>query len=191
MSIHIERNTKETQIALDFSLRGAGKFSADTGLPFFNHMLAAFALHGAMDIAGSVKGDLEVDAHHTMEDFGIVLGTAFRDACAAAGPLARFGMSAVPMDEALSTACLDISNRPFLVWRCDFPDACVGGIESQLFEEFFRAFAFAAGITLHLRCDYGRNTHHMVEALFKACGRALREAKQPAEIMLSTKGKLL
>lgn len=190
MSVQIERNTRETQISLTFELCGEGKFEAKTGLPFFDHMLSAFALHGGMDIAGSVKGDLEVDAHHTIEDFGIVLGTAFRRAAEENAPLARYGSALVPMDEALCSAVVDISMRPYLVYQVETPDAAVGNIESQLFEEFFRAFAFQAGLTLHLKCEYGKNTHHIIEALFKACGRALRAAKQPAEQLLSTKGTL-
>lgn len=190
MSVKVERKTKETEISLELTLRGEGTLALSTGIPFFDHMLSAFCLHGNMDLKGSVKGDLEVDAHHTIEDFGIVLGTAFKEAVKAEEAIARYGMSYVPMDEALCRAVLDISGRPFLVYQVECPDAQVGGVESQLFEEFFRAFAFAAGITLHLSCEYGKNTHHIIEALFKACGRALKEAKLPSEKLLSTKGML-
>ena len=185
-----ERNTKETQIKLILNLDG-GKISIDTGVGFFDHMLNSFATHGGFGLELSVKGDLNVDEHHTVEDTGIVLGKAFANALGDKSSIDRFGSFYVPMDEALGFACLDISNRPFLVFEAEFSDDRVGEFDTCLTEEFFRAFAFNAGLTLHVLEKYGKNDHHIIEALFKACAHALKiAAKQNGGAVLSTKGVL-
>lgn len=161
-----------------------------TGIGFFNHMLEAFATHGNFGLKVNVSGDLYVDGHHTVEDTGIVLGKAFADALRDKSGIARFGCFSLPMDEALASAVVDISGRPFLVFDASFNDQCIGEYDTCLTSEFFRAFAFNAGITLHLRVEYGGNSHHMTEALFKAASHALRLAVIPREGVLSTKGSL-
>ncbi|OKZ83287.1 MAG: imidazoleglycerol-phosphate dehydratase [Clostridium sp. CAG:217_53_7] len=170
----VERNTKETQIAATLCLDG-GEVAVSTGNGFFDHMLTAFAVHGGFGLQLTVQGDLEVDTHHTVEDTGIVLGQALRQALGDFGGIARYGSFAVPMDESLARCDLDLSNRPFLV----------------VTEEFWRAFAVNAGITLHIDVPYGTNAHHQIEAVFKAVGHALHGAVQPTGgAVLSTKGVL-
>ncbi len=187
----LSRTTKETDIVLSLNLDGSGNGTITTGVGFFDHMLTALALHGGVDLELSVKGDLEVDCHHTVEDTGIVLGQAFKAALGDRGGIARYGSAFVPMDEALGFCALDISGRPFLAFNADFTGPQVGGFDTQMAEEFFRAFAFGAGITLHLRVEYGKNDHHMLEALFKALGQSLRAAvRQQGGGVLSTKGML-
>ena len=184
----VRRSTKETQIELALELDGCGQCDVETGVGFFDHMLAAFAMHGGFDLKGTVRGDLEVDEHHTLEDVGIVLGQAFSQALGEKRGICRFGNAYVPMDEALSFAALDISGRPYLVY--EVPNDC-RDLNTQLYEEFFRAFSVNAGVTLHLRALYGRNGHHMVEALFKAFARALKQGCTPSgQGCLSTKGML-
>lgn len=154
-------------------------------------MLTAFAVHGKMDLTLKVQGDLYVDGHHTVEDTGIVLGTAFKQAIGDMKGIARYGTAFIPMDEALGFCCLDISNRPFLVFDAEFSDDRIGEFDTCLTEEFFRAFAFNAGITLHLKSEYGKNDHHIAEALFKACAHAIKAAKTvTGNEILSTKGVL-
>ncbi len=185
------RTTKETQIQIDLNLDG-GTVEVSTGIGFFDHMLTAFAVHGGFGLQVKVHGDLEVDCHHTIEDTGIVLGQAFDKALGDKGGICRFGSFYVPMDEALGFCALDISGRPFLVFDAVFPEERIGGYDSCMTEEFMRAFAFHAGITLHLQCPYGKNSHHMTEALYKALGHALRSAVTPtaSDKPLSTKGVL-
>ena len=186
----LTRTTNETDISLRLSAAG-GASSISTGIGFFDHMLSAFALHGGFTLVLQAKGDLQVDGHHTVEDVGIVLGDAFAEALGNKAGLARYGMACVPMDEALCFCSLDLSNRPFLVFRAVFPQTQIGGYDACLTEEFLRAFAFHAGITLHMQCPYGQNSHHITEAIFKALGRALRQATQLCqEGPLSTKGVL-
>ncbi len=187
----MERRTKETDVRVELSLDG-GEVMMETGIGFFDHMLNAFAVHGGFGLKVSVKGDLEVDCHHTIEDTGIVLGKAFSQALGDKGGIARFGSFYVPMDEALGFCALDISGRPFLVFDAVFPEERIGTYDSCMTEEFMRAFAFNAGITLHLKCEYGKNSHHMTEALYKALGHALHAAVQPLTSAqpLSTKGVL-
>lgn len=184
------RTTKETSIKAVLDLDG-GKVSVNTGIGFFDHMLNAFATHGGFGLELEVKGDLHVDGHHTVEDAGIVLGKAFGSALGYKSGIARFGSFFVPMDETLAFASVDVSGRPFLVFDAEFPEERCGAYDTCLTEEFFRAFAFNAGITLHMKIEYGNNSHHMIEALFKSTAHALRTAVKPyVDGVLSTKGVL-
>lgn len=187
----VERKTKETDIKISLNLDG-GNILIDTGIGFFDHMLNAFATHGGFGLEICVKGDLEVDGHHTIEDTGIVLGKAFAQTLDSKKSIERFGSFYVPMDEALAFASVDISGRPFLVFDADFPQSTCGGYDCAMTVEFMRAFAFNAGITLHLKSVYGDNSHHITEALYKACAHALRLAvkRNSANGLLSTKGVL-
>lgn len=186
----VERNTKETQIAATLCLDG-GEVAVSTGNGFFDHMLTAFAVHGGFGLQLTVQGDLEVDTHHTVEDTGIVLGQALRRSLGDFGGIARYGSFAVPMDESLARCDLDLSNRPFLVFRATFQQERCGDYETCVTEEFWRAFAVNAGITLHIDVPYGTNAHHQIEAVFKAVGHALHGAVQPTGgAVLSTKGVL-
>lgn len=191
-SSKIERNTNETKISLSMNLDGEGKSSIDTGVGFFDHMLNLFAFHGKIDLEVKAKGDLYVCDHHTIEDIGIAMGQAFKEAIGDKNGINRYGTFYIPMDETLALASLDISNRPYLVFDCDFNREKVGEMATEMVVEFFRAFAFNAGITLHLKVLYGENDHHKIEALFKAFGRALKEAKTVKDEngMPSTKGTL-
>lgn len=186
----LSRITKETDVHVTLNLDGSGKVNIQTGIGFFDHMLTALGVHAGFDLEITVKGDLEVDCHHTIEDTGIVLGQAFAKALGDV-PVARYGSFYIPMDEALGFAALDISKRPYLVFDCEFTAEQIGGMDTQMVEEFMRAFAFNAGITLHLRCEYGKNDHHKAEALFKALAHSLKQAVVPAgNVVLSTKGVL-
>ncbi|MBR2176888.1 MAG: imidazoleglycerol-phosphate dehydratase HisB [Clostridia bacterium] len=187
----VQRVTKETQITAEVDLDG-GEVVISTGIGFFDHMLNAFAVHGGFGLKIDAKGDLEVDCHHTIEDTGIVLGKAFDQALGDKGGIARFGSFYVPMDEALGFCSLDISGRPFLVFDAQFPEERIGGYDSCMTEEFMRAFAYNSGITLHLQSLYGKNSHHITEALYKALAHALRAAvaRTSTDKPLSTKGVL-
>ncbi len=187
----IDRKTKETDIHVELNLDG-GKTDIDTGIGFFDHMLTALSVHGGFGLNVRAAGDLYVDCHHTIEDTGIVLGKAFDSALGDKGGIARFGSFYVPMDEALGFCSLDISGRPFLVFDAQFPEERIGSYDSCMTEEFMRAFAYNAGITLHLRACYGKNSHHITEALYKALAHALKAAVQPSQDdkPLSTKGVL-
>lgn len=187
----IKRKTKETDIELFIKLDGEGKVSVDTGIGFFDHMLTAFGVHSGIDLEVNCTGDLNVDAHHTVEDVGIVLGQAFAKALGDKSGIARYGSAYVPMDEALSFCSLDISGRPYLVFNADFTDQRCGEYDTCLTEEFFRAFAVNSGITLHIRKEYGKNDHHIIEAMFKAVAHALKDAMSvTGGGVLSTKGVL-
>lgn len=177
-SASIERNTKETQVSLSLSLDGIGKNSIATGIAFFDHMLDLFSHHGLFDLSVAVKGDLDVDFHHTVEDVGICLGQAFRDALGDAKGITRYASSLTPMDESLCRIALDISNRPHLDFHCDLPKTKVGTFDVELAEEFFRAFVNNARITLHLDVLRGQNLHHVIESCFKGFGRCLDIATQ-------------
>ena len=187
----MHRKTSETEVTLELCLDG-GEKAISTGVGFFDHMLTAFAVHGGFGLKVHTVGDSEGDCHHTIEDTGIVLGKAFADALPTKRGIKRFGHAYIPMDEALAFAAADISGRPFLVFQGEFPQERVGDFDTCMTEEFFRAFAVNAGVTLHLRCEYGKNSHHMIEALFKAAAHALRDAVSLEEegVLLSSKGVL-
>lgn len=188
----VERNTKETKIKVSLSLDGEGKYSIDTGIGFFDHMLSALSAHSGISMDIKSIGDLYVDAHHTVEDTGIVLGQALAKALGDKSGIVRYGSAYIPMDEALGFCSLDISNRPFLVFNGKFSSEKIGDFDCCLTEEFLRAFAFNAGITLHADMVYGVNDHHKCEAVFKALARALKTAVQETVggQVLSTKGVL-
>jgi imidazoleglycerol-phosphate dehydratase len=184
----VNRETLESKIYVKVAFDGEGKSEIDTGIGFFNHMLTALSKHSGISMEISTKGDIDVDGHHTVEDTGIVLGTAFKKALTT--PIARYGTATIPLDEALASCTVDISNRPFLVFNADFSSPMTGEFDTSLTEEFFRAFAVNAGITMHINLLYGKNDHHKIEAIFKAVAHALRVATAVAEDTLSTKGVL-
>jgi imidazoleglycerol-phosphate dehydratase len=190
----INRTTAETEIALTLDLDGTGRAAVETGIGFLDHMLTAFARHALFDLTLRAKGDLHIDFHHTTEDVGILLGRAMAQALGEKRGIARFGQATVPMDEALAEAAVDISGRPFLVWSVAFAQPKVGEMDTELFEEFFRALASNALITLHVTGKAGRNAHHVAEACFKAAARALRMAvaldPRLGDAIPSTKGSL-
>ncbi len=189
----IERKTRETQIRAELLLDGTGKAELETGVPFLDHMLTLFAVHGLFDLKIKAAGDLEVDAHHTVEDIGICLGTALAQALGDRVGIVRYGSFSVPMDEALALVTLDLSNRPFLVYNTPSMSDRTGEFETELVPEFFRAFCHYAGVTLHIQVFYGSNTHHMLEAIFKALARALSIAvalEPRREGIPSSKGSL-
>lgn len=189
-SADISRKTKETDIKIELFLDG-GECEINTGIGFFDHMLTAFAVHGGFGLKADVKGDLNVDCHHTIEDTGIVLGKAFAQALGDKSGIERYGSFTVPMDESLAFVSLDVSGRPFLVFNAEFPEERVGEFDSCMCEEFMRAFAYNAGITLHVNMIYGGNTHHQIEAIFKALAHALAVAvRETGKGVLSTKGSL-
>jgi len=173
----VERKTKETDIKLTVNLDGEGRYSIDTSIPFLDHMLSLMCKHGLFDVKIKAKGDIDIDDHHTVEDVGIVLGKAVRQALGDMKGISRYGQSSVPMDEALASVSLDVSGRPYLVYRVAFPKRSkLRNFDPDLVEDFLQAFAGNSGITLHVESPYGRNTHHIIEAVFKAFGRALRQA---------------
>ena len=188
----LARKTKETDIQVAVKLDNIGTANIDTGIGFFDHMLTALSVHSGISMDIAVKGDLYVDGHHTVEDTGIVLGKALGEALGDKSGITRYGSAFIPMDEALAFCSLDISNRPFLVFQGTFTNAMIGQYDACLTEEFFRAFAFNAGITLHVNMMYGSNDHHQCEAAFKAVAHALKTAVTPLEAgkTLSTKGVL-
>ena len=172
----IVRETKETRIKVSVNLDGSGEAEVSTGIGFFDHMLTHLAKHGRFDVRVEAKGDLEIDAHHTVEDVGICLGQAFLKAVGGAEGLSRFGHAVLPMDEALAEAAVDFSGRPYLVFRADLPKTMVGDFDTELAEEFFRAFAMNSRMTIHIVLRYGSNAHHCIEVMFKAFARALPRA---------------
>ena len=186
------RTTKETDINMALTIDGEKRgLEGTSGIGFFDHMLNSFAFHGGFHIALDMTGDLHVDGHHTVEDVGIVLGTLFREALGDRKGIKRFGHIFMPMDEALAFCAVDISGRPFLVFNAEFDTPMIGQYDSSLTVEFFRALAYNAGFTLHLRSEYGANAHHITEALFKAAARAISDAASlNGGITLSTKGVL-
>ncbi len=190
----VERNTNETQISIQLNLDGTGQSSLKTGLPFFEHMLDQIARHGMLDLDIQAKGDLEIDAHHTVEDVGITLGQAFSQAVGDKKGIVRYGHAYVPLDEALSRVVIDFSGRPGLEFHVDFTRARVGDFDVDLTHEFFQGFVNHANVTLHIDSLTGVNSHHIAETIFKAFGRALRMAAAPDErmqgIIPSTKGSL-
>ncbi|SES98431.1 imidazoleglycerol-phosphate dehydratase [Oceanobacillus limi] len=192
-SFSTSRKTSETDIQLQFTIDGTGDANVQTGVGFFDHMLILFTKHGLFDLNLSCQGDLEVDEHHTVEDIGIALGTAFRESIGNKEGINRYATVKTPMDEALSSLTIDISGRPFLVFNVDGLKDKIGNFDSELVEEFFHAFVNQANITLHINLEYGRNSHHIVESIFKGFGRCLDEAsRKNARIqgIPSTKGVL-
>jgi len=189
----VRRKTKETEVVLKLDLDGSGKHSIATGIPFFDHMLSLLAHHSSMDLSIKAKGDIRVDLHHTVEDVGICLGDGIRKALGEAKGIRRYGMALIPMDETLGSVALDLSMRPYLVFHMKLRRSKIGNFDPELVEEFFKALCNHARITLHINLLYGRNSHHMVEAVFKGFGRALREAvtlDQRTSQIPSTKGIL-
>jgi imidazoleglycerol-phosphate dehydratase len=174
----IRRDTKETKIRVRIDLDGTGNAEIATGVGFFDHMLDSFARHGGFDLAVETRGDLHIDMHHTVEDTGIALGQAFREALDGFRGIRRFGAAFIPMDETLTRCAVDLSNRPYLIWKVSFTRAKVGEMDTELFKEFHQAFAMNAGACVHLETVYGDNTHHIAESGFKALARALREATE-------------
>ena len=187
-----KRVTKETDISLRLNLDGTGRYEGSCHVGFMDHMLSALCVHSGMDLALSMKGDLEVDCHHSIEDLGIVLGQALGEALGNKSGIRRYGSFYIPMDEALGFCSLDISGRPFLVFDGTFQNQSVGAMDCCMVKEFFRALAFQSGLTLHLKVLYGENDHHKIEALFKAFAHALKEAAaETGGGVLSSKGILL
>ncbi|MCX5520671.1 imidazoleglycerol-phosphate dehydratase HisB [Kaistia defluvii] len=193
-SATIERKTKETEIAVTLDLDGTGRADIATGVGFFDHMLDQLARHGLMDLTIRCKGDLHIDQHHTVEDVGIAIGQALRKALGEMRGITRYADTHLAMDEALTRCAIDVSGRPYLVWKVEFSRDKVGDFDTELFKEFFQAFAQNAGITLHIENLYGDNNHHIAETCFKAVARTLRVAAsidpRQADRVPSTKGKL-
>ena len=172
----VVRNTKETQITVSVDLDGTGVSDVETGVGFFDHMLDSFARHGGIDLKVRTKGDLHIDAHHTVEDTGIVLGQAIHKALDGFKGIRRFGHAYIPMDETLTRCAIDLSNRPYLIWKVGFRTPKIGEMDTELFKEFHHAFAMNCGACVHLETLYGDNSHHIAESGFKALARALRTA---------------
>lgn len=189
----IQRKTTETNIELDLGIDGSGQYDINSSVPFLDHMLSLMAKHGFFDLHIKAEGDIDVDFHHTVEDVGICLGEGFKQALGKKNRIVRYGEASVPMVEAMASVALDISERPFLVYNSGLEKGKVGEFDVELVWEFFRAFCSAAGITLHINVRYGRDTHHIIEAIFKAFGRALDKATAIDERLegpMSTKGRL-
>ena len=187
----VERDTLETKIKVEIDLDGSGKADIDTGMGFLNHMLTLMAFHGKFDLTVLAKGDLDVDDHHTIEDIGISIGKAFKEAIGDRRGIRRYSTVYIPMDESLAYTSLDISNRPYLVFNVNFNDEKIGSITTQMFKEFFRAFVNESRITLHINLLYGENDHHKIEAVFKSFARALREGSEViSDEVSSSKGVL-
>ncbi|WP_264602354.1 imidazoleglycerol-phosphate dehydratase HisB [Rhodobium gokarnense] len=190
----VTRTTKETEISVSLDLDGTGKGDIETGIGFFDHMLDQLSRHGMIDLTVRAKGDLHIDMHHTVEDTGIALGQAIAQALGDMAGITRYADVLLPMDETLTRAAIDVSGRPFLVFKVDIPKAKIGDFDTELVEEFFRAITMNAGITLHVETLYGTNSHHIVESSFKALARALRQALEidprRAGAVPSTKGQL-
>jgi imidazoleglycerol-phosphate dehydratase len=189
----IRRETTETTVELTLNLDGSGTHTLATGVGFFDHMLTHLSKHGLFDLAVQCRGDLHVDSHHTVEDVGICFGKCLAEAIGNKAGIRRYGSATVPMDETLVTAAVDLSGRPYLVWKADVPNELLGTFHSSLAEEFWRAASSAGGFNLHILVHHGRNAHHIVEAIYKAAARALRQATEPdprASGIPSTKGVL-
>jgi len=190
----VARDTKETQITATVNLDGTGRYEVSTGIGFLDHMLEQLARHSLMDITLEAKGDLHIDFHHTTEDCGIVLGQAVAQALGARKGITRYADALIPMDETLTRVALDVSNRPYLIWKVEIARDKLGEMDTELFKEWFHAFAQHAGLTLHVETLYGRNSHHIVESCYKGLARALRRAievdPRQAESVPSTKGTL-
>lgn len=190
----ISRVTKETNISMDFNLDGSGISNIDTGIGFFNHMLEGFSKHGFFDLNVSIKGDLDVDGHHTVEDAGIVLGNAIKEAAGDKRGIKRYGYFILPMDDALVLCAVDLCGRPYLQFDCSFPNDMVGDFDTSLVKEFFYAVSYSAAMNIHIKMLSGDNSHHMIEAIFKAFAKALDDATgydSRISDVLSTKGSLI
>ena len=190
----VERNTKETQIRVTVNLDGSGEYAVSTGIGFLDHMLEQLSRHSLIDLEVEAKGDLHIDFHHTNEDTGIVIGEAVSQALGERAGIRRYGDARIPMDETLTRVTLDVSNRPYLIWLVEFPRPKLGEMDTELFKEWFQAFAQAAGITLHVENVYGENNHHIVESCYKGLAQALRQAieidPRKSDAVPSTKGVL-
>jgi len=190
----IERKTHETEISVSLNLDGNGEYSVSTGIGFLDHMLEQLSRHSLMDLNVKAKGDLQIDFHHTTEDVGIAIGEAVGAALGERRGITRYGSATIPMDETLTRVNMDISNRPYLIWKVEFSKSKLGEMDTELFKEWFQAFAQAAGITLHVENIYGENNHHIIESCFKALARALRQAieidPRKSDEIPSTKGVL-
>ena len=190
----IERNTKETRIAVEVNIDGTGVYDVQTGIGFLDHMLEQLSRHSLIDLTVRAKGDLHIDFHHTNEDVGIVIGEALTKALGDRRGIVRYGAASIPMDETMTRVSLDCSNRPYLVWRVKFPQGKLGDMDTELFKEFFQAVAQAGGLTLHVENAYGDNSHHIAESCFKGLARALRQAvaidARQSQAVPSTKGVL-
>ncbi|MBF0225084.1 MAG: imidazoleglycerol-phosphate dehydratase HisB [Desulfobacterales bacterium] len=190
---NIKRKTKETDISIQLNIDGEGDYKINTGIPFFDHMLSLFSAHGFFDLSVDAKGDIEVDFHHTVEDIGIVLGEAFNSALGDRKGIVRYGYAVTPMDESLAYVALDLSNRPYLIYNIPPNIIPYGNFGIQLAKEFFKSFAIKSGMNLHINVSYGEDVHHVLEAIFKALGRALSQAvkfDERIKSILSTKGIL-
>lgn len=191
--VTVNRKTKETDISITLNLDGTGKADIDTGIGFFDHMLEGFSRHGFFDLSCSVTGDLQVDGHHTVEDTGIVLGNAIREALGDKKGIRRYGSFILPMDDALCLCAVDLCGRPYFAYEASFTTDCIGGLDTELIREFFYAVSYSAGMNLHIKMLSGINNHHMAEAMFKAFAKALDEAVSldgRITDVLSTKGSL-
>ncbi len=190
----VERNTKETKISVEINIDGTGKYNVATGIGFLDHMIEQLSKHSLIDIDLKADGDLHIDFHHTTEDSGIAVGMAVKKAIGDKAGIRRFGSAYCPMDETLSRVALDFSGRPYLIWKVDFSRDKIGEMDTELFKEWFAAFAGSAGITLHVENLYGENNHHMIESIFKALAKSLRSAleidERAANQIPSTKGTL-
>lgn len=190
----VERKTRETEVSVSLDLDGSGECDIDTGIGFLDHMLESFGRHSMMDLKVRATGDLHVDFHHTTEDMAIVIGQAVRKALGDFSGITRFGAATIPMDETLTRVAVDVSNRPYLIWKVTIPGQKLGDMDTELFKEWFQALAQNAGICLHVETLYGANSHHIVESCFKGTARALRQAMTPDERLdggvASTKGVL-
>ncbi|HWR89231.1 MAG TPA: imidazoleglycerol-phosphate dehydratase HisB [Dissulfurispiraceae bacterium] len=191
--VNIQRKTKETEVSVELNLDGSGKNDIQTSIPFLDHMLDLFSFHGGFDLKIQATGDIQIDYHHLMEDLGITIGQALKQALGDKKGIERYGIATVPMDESLARVVIDLSGRPYLVYNFEPPRGALRDLEVSLFEEFFRALSNHAMMNLHMTVEYGKDLHHMVEALFKACGRALRQAvslNPGRKGIPTTKGKL-
>jgi imidazoleglycerol-phosphate dehydratase len=193
-SAKVERNTNETQISVELAIDGTGIYDITTGIGFLDHMLEQLSRHGLMDMKLHAEGDLHIDQHHTTEDSGIAIGTALKKALGDRKGITRYAHAYIPMDETLSRVAIDISGRPYLVWNVEFSKDKIGEMDTELFREWFQAFAFAAGVTLHVENIYGENNHHIIESCFKGLARAIKAAcaidPRAADAVPSTKGTL-
>jgi imidazoleglycerol-phosphate dehydratase len=190
----ISRKTKETSIAVEVNIDGTGKYKIDTGIGFLNHMLEQLSKHSLMDISVKAKGDTHIDLHHTTEDTGIAIGEAISKAAGARKGIKRYAHALIPMDETLTRVAIDVSNRPYLIWKVNLKVEKLGEMDTELFKEWFQAFSQSAGITLHIENVYGENSHHKIESCFKGLARSLKDAfeidKRIKSSIPSTKGKL-